>query len=299
MLDLTLRDLEYVVALEAERNFSRAAEQLHMAQPALSQAVMRIERRLGVVLFARTSRHVTPTEAGAQLCTEASEILAHVERTLQRTRQIGVQSQAVHVHVSEPSLQTPRRLLSAVRARHSDLAVHQTTLPHSQVVDELRRGSLNLAIGRRISGDEIASELVRREGVGVLMTQGHPLASGDAVKLVELADYPLVAIDDRLSAWNVWVEKLLAEESLVPTWSPSTTFGAAPGSDLVSDGHTLMVCVESIGTESVDPYTWRPLDPPRDVGWYLSWHDTPPPVEQAMAAIREFVQSTGWAARAP
>jgi DNA-binding transcriptional LysR family regulator len=295
MLGLSLRDLEYVVALECERNFSRAAERLHMAQPALSQAILRIERRLGVQLFERTSRRVVPTAAGSLLCVDAVDILARVERALHRTQQVGGLAWAVHVHVSEPSLETPRRLLGAVRAQRPDLAVHQTTLPHSQVVEELRRGSLNLAIGRRMAGDEIESELVRREGVGVLMTQDHPLASRDAVTAAELAVYPLVAVDDRMSAWNGWVEKFLSEESLTPMWSPSTTFGAAAGSDLVADGNTLLICVESIGTESVDPFTWRPLSPERDVGWYLSWHDTPPAVEQAMGAMRDYVRTSGWA----
>jgi DNA-binding transcriptional LysR family regulator len=295
MLDLSMRDLEYVVAVEAERNFSRAAERLHMAQPALSQAIMRIERRLGVELFERNSRHVQPTAAGTLLCVDALDILARVERSVHRTRQVGGLTSAVKVHVAEPSLQTPRQLLLAVRQRHPDLALHQTTLPYAQVVEELHRGTLTLAIGRRISGEEIGSELVRREPVGVLMTSDHPLAADEGGLAAEqLADYPLVAIDDRLSAWNAWVEKFFADEGITPTWSTSTTFGAAPGTDLVADGHTLLVCVESIGAESVDPYIWRPLSPARDVGWYVSWHDTPPHVEQAIGAIREFVKTSGW-----
>jgi DNA-binding transcriptional LysR family regulator len=296
MLDLSIRDLEYVVAVEAERNFSRAAERLHMAQPALSQAIIRIERRLGVDLFVRTSRQVVPTAAGSLFALEASEILDRVELAVQRTRQVGQRSRAVQVHVSEPSLETPRHLLAAVRGSHPDLAIHQTTLPHAQVVEELRRGILNLAIGDRISGNEIVSELVRREPVGVLMTQDHALATCAAVTPEELAAHPIVSIDGRLSGWNTWVEKILGEHDLSPTWTTSTAFGAAPGSDLIADGRTLMVCVESIGKESTTPNTWRPLSPQRDVGWYLSWHDTPPPVEQAIAAIREFVQSSGWLA---
>lgn len=297
MLDLSLRDLEYVVAVEAERNFSRAAERLHMAQPALSQAILRIERRLGVDLFERNSRRVAPTPAGALLCLDALEILERVERAVHRTRQIGDLTSAVHVHVSEPSLETPRRLLSAVRSLLPDLALHQTTLPQSQVVEELRRGSLSLAIGGRVSGPEIESELVRHEAVGVLMTEDHPVAARDEVMPAELAGHPLVAIDDRLSAWNGWVEKLLAQNYLTPTWSPSTAFGAAAGRDLVRDGRTLLVCVESVGTESVAPITWRPLSPQRTVAWYLSWHEaTPAPVAQAMAAMRDYVRTVGWMA---
>ena len=82
---MSLRELEYVVAVHRERNFTRAAQQLHMAQPALSQAILRLERRLGVRLFDRTSRRVEPTPAGHNLAVDALDIIDRVGATIART----------------------------------------------------------------------------------------------------------------------------------------------------------------------------------------------------------------------
>lgn len=64
MVELETRELEYVIALADELHFGRAAVRLSIAQPALSKAIRRIETRLGVQLFVRSSRHVELTPAG-------------------------------------------------------------------------------------------------------------------------------------------------------------------------------------------------------------------------------------------
>src|SRR5699024_520666 len=116
MFDLSLQELEYVAALADERNFTRTARRVHMAQPALSQAIKRIERRLGVRLFDRTSRRVIPTVAGEVLAAEAVRIHGSVHQAVRRTRQAAGQPEHMRVHVSEPSLTTPRQILAAIRA---------------------------------------------------------------------------------------------------------------------------------------------------------------------------------------
>lgn len=75
---MDMRHLRYVVALGASRHFTRAAEALGIAQPALSQAVAALERDLGVVLFERTSRSVRPTTAGTAFLAAAARILGDV-----------------------------------------------------------------------------------------------------------------------------------------------------------------------------------------------------------------------------
>ncbi|WP_326568859.1 LysR family transcriptional regulator [Amycolatopsis rhabdoformis] len=74
-MDLEARHLRYVVALAETLHFSRAAERLHMSQPALSARIKAIEKHLGVPLFQRTTRSVTCTDAGHRFVDHAREIL--------------------------------------------------------------------------------------------------------------------------------------------------------------------------------------------------------------------------------
>jgi LysR family transcriptional regulator, transcription activator of glutamate synthase operon len=74
-----LRQLRSVEAVARHRHFTRAAEELHVAQSALSHQIRRLEEELGTPLFERTSRRVTPTEAGQAIAARARRVLAEVE----------------------------------------------------------------------------------------------------------------------------------------------------------------------------------------------------------------------------
>lgn len=74
-----LRQLRYVEAVDRHRHFTRAAEELHVAQSALSHQVRRLENELGTELFERTSRSVVTTEAGEAVAARARTVLAEVD----------------------------------------------------------------------------------------------------------------------------------------------------------------------------------------------------------------------------
>src|SRR5881398_3208359 len=76
---MELRQLRYVVAVADHLHFTRAAEALHVAQPALSQQIRRLERELDLQLFARTSRTVALTEPGAAVVERARRVLGEVD----------------------------------------------------------------------------------------------------------------------------------------------------------------------------------------------------------------------------
>ena len=76
---MELSQLRYLVALAEERHFTRAAAREHIAQPALSQQIRRLEEEVGLPLVERTTRRVAMTEAGEQLVARARRILAELE----------------------------------------------------------------------------------------------------------------------------------------------------------------------------------------------------------------------------
>ena len=87
--DIELRHLRYFVTVAEELHFGRAALRLHLSQPPLSQAIMKLEDLLGHALFARTSRSVSLTSAGAAFLLRARRTLENVQRDIDETRSIG------------------------------------------------------------------------------------------------------------------------------------------------------------------------------------------------------------------
>ncbi len=77
---MNLRDLEYVTAIDRYRSFCRAAEACHVSQPALSAQVKKLEKRLGVELFARTNSGVLTTDAGVRIVATAKDVLYSAQR---------------------------------------------------------------------------------------------------------------------------------------------------------------------------------------------------------------------------
>lgn len=269
MLDLSLREIEYVVEVATQRNFTRAAARLHMAQPALSQAILRIERRLGVPLFVRSSRHVELTAAGESLAREGPGILAAVRRATDNARQAYHSELTVTVHVSEPSLSVPREVVARLRA--AGATVHQRTLPSTDVVEQLLDGRLTLAVGTPANDDGIVRRQVSVEDVGALMSVDHPLAQRDSVTFAELASYPMLSIDPSMNMWNDYVHHLFARAGQRVTWSKSVVFGAMASRDVLVDRRTVLITMKSIGADVQGDVVWVPFNPAISAPWYVNW----------------------------
>ena len=99
MDDVEVRELRYFIAVAEELNFTRAAERLGIAQPPLSTAIGKLERKLGVTLLDRTSRRVTLTPAGATLLDQGRVAVEHVSAAVERTRRRGSQPDRLTVAV--------------------------------------------------------------------------------------------------------------------------------------------------------------------------------------------------------
>ncbi len=76
---MELRQLQYAIQIAAERNFSRAAEKLHIAQPSLSQQLAKLEKEIGVLLFQRNTSSVELTHAGEKFIEQAQKIIDAVD----------------------------------------------------------------------------------------------------------------------------------------------------------------------------------------------------------------------------
>jgi DNA-binding transcriptional LysR family regulator len=165
-----LRRLRYFVAVATERNFTRAAERLHVAQPALSRQVRLLERELGVELLRRTTHEVTLTDAGRYLLERAPGVLGATDDLWRGVRAFaaGEQGSVLPGHGTSAGYETAPRLLEAIAER----------LPA-------------LEVGARVMATAEA-HVVRREPQGVLVRRDHALAGAGSVALGQLGDAPLL-----------------------------------------------------------------------------------------------------------
>ena len=116
---MELRQLRGVEAVARHRHFTRAAEELHVAQSALSHQIRRLEQELGTPLFERTSRRVTPTDAGRAMAARARRVLAEVDAAREEVDELrGVLRGRIWVGALVPAggLDVPRLLARFSRA---------------------------------------------------------------------------------------------------------------------------------------------------------------------------------------
>jgi LysR family transcriptional activator of glutamate synthase operon len=195
---MELRQLRYLVALADECHFTRAAAREHIAQPALSQQIRRLEAEVGLALVERTTRRVALTDAGELLVARARHILSELEAAQAELQTLaGVQGGRLSVGALHTMGPVDLSLLLASFHRNHP-AVELTVLEQSseELAELLRDDVVDLAflsVTERIQrrGLEL-HPLVSEELVAVLPAQ-HPLAGREVVRLVELAGEPFIA----------------------------------------------------------------------------------------------------------
>jgi LysR family transcriptional activator of glutamate synthase operon len=195
---MELRQLRYLVALADECHFTRAAAREHIAQPALSQQIRRLEDEVGLALVERTTRKVALTGAGELLVARARHILSELDAAQAELQTLaGVQGGRLSVgalHTMGPvdlSL-----LLASFHRNHPAVELTVREQSSEELAEMLRDDVVDLAflsVTERIQrrGLEL-HPLVSEELVVVVPTQ-HPLAGRDVIRLAELAGEPFIA----------------------------------------------------------------------------------------------------------
>ncbi|KNB54313.1 LysR family transcriptional regulator [Streptomyces caatingaensis] len=223
---MEIRQLEYFLTVAEELHFGRAAGRLHIVQSAVSQQVRRLERELGVPLFARTTRAVALTEAGRRLLPHAREVLAARNRAREAVEELRAE-RAVTLRLGTSDGLGAR--LDGILAGFAGLA------PHAQL--ELVTAATEERL-RRVRGGELDAALLRGErpfpGVELLplwedalmvaLPARHDLAVRGTVAMADLAGLPLrLASRARNPALYDLVMRSCEEAGFAPALGPEFT----------------------------------------------------------------------------
>ncbi|MEU4251161.1 LysR family transcriptional regulator [Amycolatopsis sp. NPDC026612] len=186
-----LRQLRYFVTVAEELHFGRAAERLHIVQPAVSQQVRRLERELAVSLFVRTTRSVSLTEAGQRFLPRARAVLAAAVRAVDSVAEFRPAGALVRLGTSEGLGDRLEVLLGAFTRLAPSASLELVHAPTPQRLQRVRDGSLDATIVRGSwPGAGLDFTPLWTDEVVVALPASHPLASSPSVEFASLASLP-------------------------------------------------------------------------------------------------------------
>jgi DNA-binding transcriptional LysR family regulator len=176
---MDIRQIEHYLLLCETLNFRKAAEQINIVQPALSRQMQLLENEVGALLFDRSRRTVTLTEAGVFFQQEAARIVEDLHRTVLRTAQLhrGEAGEIKVTHASSAMNTVVPAFLVKVKQQwpHIKTTVQETS--NAQQMEMLLKRNTDLGIAPNILiPPEIGSKVLYREPFALLLPRGHALS---------------------------------------------------------------------------------------------------------------------------
>lgn len=195
---MDLAALKTFLAVAQERSFSRAAAKVHRTQPAVSQAVRRLEADLGEQLFDRSSKSGTLTDAGKVLHNYGQRLVRLAEETESAMRELrDLQRGRVLIGANEAAVHTLLPLIGRFRARFAEIAIDVRRVPARQIAVEVQQGNLDFgALTFHPTETGLLEIPVGSDELVLLVHPDHALAGRQQVTMEELASEPVVAHND-------------------------------------------------------------------------------------------------------
>ena len=193
--------LRQFIVLAKELHFGRAAEKLGLAQPTLSQQILALERDLGVRLFERTKRRVALTNAGVVLLREAEGLLGAIESASEHVREADRGTRgALVIGCSTPAIGSwLPHIIREFTSEFRDVELTMDVMHSRPLFELLQQRRVHVAFARAgMSAPGILSERLWEQPYRVILPEGHPKSTGDAVRLRDLAGETLVTMSRRL-----------------------------------------------------------------------------------------------------
>ncbi len=282
-MNIELHHLRYFVAVAEDLHFRRAAERLHIAQPALSRAIKWLESELGAVLLLRTTRNVVLTEAGRIFLHETRLALAQIERgqDLARSAAAG-EAGRLSVAYMDFAINGPLpAILNSFRSSHPGVTIDLAHIWTERQREAIVAGDIDIGflIGP-FTAPGIDSLKILAERFVAVLPEDHPLAGKRRFGLAELRDEPFI-----LGASAYWgpYRRLVDELCLGAGFTPRVV-QEAHNSDgifgLVAAGMGVSIYVEGARNFALRGCTVRPFkDLDASIETTAVWRtDNPSPV---------------------
>jgi DNA-binding transcriptional LysR family regulator len=303
-----LRRLEYFLTVARERNFTRAAERLHIAQPALSRQVRLLEQELGVDLLHRTTHEFELTDAGRFLLERGPALLESSEELWRSVRSFGAgeRGELIVAYGASASYETAPVLLAGLAERLPQIVLTTEVRRAPEIIRGITNGSIDMGLVRCAPEHaQLTLSAIRLERQGVLLHRQHPLASRESVEVAELADQTLLMHPREANPGHYdAVLALCAEHGVQPRVElRALSFDLAQTP--IARGNVVAIVGQSSVVGLSETLRWLPLWPPVEfeVSLVARRYGRSPAIDRALETAVTLATALGWlaptAAQAP
>lgn len=195
----TIRQLEYLVALDAHGHIGRAAAACYVSQPTLSTQMRQLERHLGVAITERVGRGVVMTSAGRELAERARGILRGTDELMDWGRSTATELNGPLRFAAIPTVAPYllARVLPAIRDRHPATQTFLVELLSAKLIASLMSAEIDLGLlALPVAEDTLEYDIVLEDPFLLAMAPEHPLARKSAVSMDDLAGEAVLLLDD-------------------------------------------------------------------------------------------------------
>ncbi|MFC4010698.1 LysR family transcriptional regulator [Nonomuraea purpurea] len=201
---MELRDIEIFLTLAEELHFGRTAERLHVSVAAVSKAIKKQERAIGVELFARDSRNVQLTPVGEQLRDDLRQLHQGLSQSLERARLAARgKTGTLRVSLFPANLQELRRYWETFRSRHPQWELRLRMSGYADPFAQLRNGEADILVTWLPveEPDLTVGPLLFAEPRVLAVAAGHALAKWATISLEAVGDYRHVGVEQVPGEW--------------------------------------------------------------------------------------------------
>lgn len=218
---MTLTQLNYIIVIAETRSINKAAEQLYVSQPSLTNAVQELEKELGITLFHRSGRGVTLTNDGAEFLLYAKQLYGQYEDMMEKYGKGGARKKKFGVSTQHYSFAVKAFV---DMARKFDMSEYEFAIRETQTADVIRDVStLKSEIGVLYLCEfnrKCMEKLLKSAGLVfhhlidcqayVYLWKHHPLAGEESIGFGQLADYPCLTFEQGDNSSFYFAEEILS-----------------------------------------------------------------------------------------
>lgn len=268
---MEIRQLQHFVAVAETGTISAAARKLHLAQPAISASIKKLESELNVMLLHRRDRGVSLTEAGNQF-------LQHARQILRQTKDAKLAMHALEglekgdVYATVPSMLGSYflpPLLMAFKHQYPEIDLNILDAPTGSIRQQLLEGQIELGvIGDNVLTPELESGRIAREEMVVCMAHDHPLVDKEQIEYRDFLQYELVLFRGSYFYRN-FIDSISLQEGIEPRIAYRTNLLPLM-KQLIRRGYAITT-MWKVAIQEDDSIVTRPFVEPTYVDLSLAW----------------------------